>query len=155
MLLLSSIPNPPAHAHQDTMLHITPDGSLAGLPPQWRATRLHVDKAANGDILRLVISGRDFRRSFKPCVLRKLRRIRHVAVSGSWYHDLSSLPPYLHIDVSTETPGSDQHSFIPQHSITLSLTYGRILGAYEHTRSWLGFGRTRRLRDAQSCTAWR
>lgn len=144
-----------AHAHEDRGLRLAPDGSVLGLPPEWRDTRLHIEQADNGDIVRLSITGRGYRRVFHSCVLHKLRRIRSIVISGSWYHDVSSFPPYLNIDLSTGKIGADTIMSMPDHSITLSILDGRILGAYESTRSWLGYGRTRKLVDAHLCSGWR
>lgn len=144
-----------AHAHEDTVLRLAPDGSILGLPPEWRGTRLHIEQADNGDIVRLTISGRGYRRIIHSCVLHKLRRIRSIVISGSWYHDVSSFPPYLNIDLSTGQIGSDTIKFMPAHSIALSLVDGHILDVREYTQSWLGYGRTRMLVDPHLCSGWR
>jgi hypothetical protein len=91
-----------AWAHQDRILWIGPDGVILGLPSAYyETTRLHVafsdgDKGALQQ-LTFMSSGREA--SVQPCLLRLIPKgsLDRIFLAGSWYHEESLLPHYVHV----------------------------------------------------------
>src|SRR5262245_9726729 len=88
-----------ALAHQDRILSVRLDGGIPELPPAYQTTRLHVafSEGDAGALQRLTFmsSGREI--SLQLCLLRLVPKssFRQLFLTGSWYHDESSLPHYL------------------------------------------------------------
>jgi hypothetical protein len=90
-----------AFAHRDRILSVRADGVIPELPSAYQTTRLHV-AFSEGDAgtlqqLNFLSSGRET--SVQPCLLRLVSKgsFRHLLITGSWYHDDSILPHYLHV----------------------------------------------------------
>src|SRR4051794_15897387 len=91
-----------ALAHQDRILSVGVDGAIPELPPAYQTTRLHI-AFSEGDAgalqqLNFLSSGQET--SVPPCLLRLVPKssLRQLFLSGSWYHDVSTLPHYLVVE---------------------------------------------------------
>jgi len=82
----------PSSAHQDRIVTIE-DGTLSGLPKKYQPAYLDLDKK--------ILQIKNNRFNFPPCVSKYFPKNDQydVQITSSWYHDLSSLPPYLSISI--------------------------------------------------------
>lgn len=86
-------------AHKDRRLSLSTDGSIPELPAQYKDARLRIKLPdARGGTLAIVgfaSSGRET--EIKSCLWRHIRSksLSQVALSGSWYHERSTLPHYV------------------------------------------------------------
>lgn len=91
-----------ASAHQDRMFEITSSGDIEGFPPNYGPASLIVGEESEGNNLptvRLTIRGYSID---LPECLRMLFILppgQTIRATGSWYHDLKLLPPYLNLDL--------------------------------------------------------
>lgn len=97
-----------ATAHEDTVLPINPDGSLSGVPAEFGAVILNIEFAegdASRSVSRLELRINEKSLIFPACLsdILETKNIDTVKASGSWYHDESHLPYYLHIDFHDKT----------------------------------------------------
>ncbi|MGJ4947026.1 hypothetical protein [Bradyrhizobium sp. HKCCYLS20291] len=122
-----------AIAHQDVILSLGTDGTIPGLPPAYQATRLHLE-FSEGDAgslqeLRFLSSDRETR--VKPCLLRLVSKgsRRELFLTGSWYHEETIVPHYVHVEFR-DPPSSQQ---APDHisiSFLFSLRDSTLLGVW-------------------------
>lgn len=87
-----------AEAHVDSLLPIAADGSILEVPDEFGKVRLVVSGlGSEGAIIQLTIGKNST--ALPSCVSRliKSRTLKHVEASGSWYHNIDKLPPYLEI----------------------------------------------------------
>lgn len=83
-------------AHEETPLAVLPDGVLSGLPKSFGRVTLHVaHDSTPASILTFETGGHSF--TAPACLTRPIRTksLSSVEVSGSWYHQVSSLPHYV------------------------------------------------------------
>jgi hypothetical protein len=96
----------PAAAHRDRLLPLSPDGRLENVPADHGPASIHVRPAGNSGAppdVTVQLSGREVR---LPRCLARLFQVpvgEAMHVHGSWYHDLTTLPPYLVIDLPERT----------------------------------------------------
>jgi len=104
-----------ARAHEDTELHLSSDGSIRGLAPQYESTRLKIEYAddASGRPTKMTFISGGKQTVVERCVLQRLPAgsWRQLSLSGSWYHDKASLPDY--VGVQFETPGQSPNLPMP------------------------------------------
>jgi hypothetical protein len=109
-----------AGAHQDRILSIHPDGAIPELPSAYQTTRLHV-AFSEGDAgalrqLTFLSSGRET--SVQPCLLRLVPTgsFRQLYLTGSWYHDESIVPHYVHVAFLESRP-QDLQNYVGVHFV--------------------------------------
>jgi hypothetical protein len=112
-LLLACTLASTAMAHQYRRLTLSPTGAIPELPAPYAATRLRVEFKGQGRAARLAtivlsVPGRETR--LPPCLLAQIPPTSRKAIelSGSWYHDLSDLPPYLHLRLRPTNGGRNR-----------------------------------------------
>ena len=125
------LPISPSAAHQDTLFQRSANGSLGGLPHSYLPASLGVVKAGDGQLVNvtLVLSGQ---RNELPQCLAQLFDIpdpKKMTTSGSWYHDLSLLPPYLSINLPTQTA---ENGFYDGHSLLFNLKTADLIQVQRH-----------------------
>jgi hypothetical protein len=124
-----------ATAHEDTQLQLAVDGTIRGLPPQYKSTRLEIAVAdkTDGRPTEMTFTAGGKRTIIKRCVLERLPAgsWRQMSLSGSWYHgDMTRLPAY--VSVRFETP--NQSPTLPHPlgiSFLFSLKDARLIVAQE------------------------
>lgn len=97
-----------SYAHQDSVVLISPDGKLEGLPEQFQPALLEVEFSGTGrskrpSMITLTVGG--FSTVVPACAVQimKANGMELVGASASWYHTGSTLPPY--VNVSFLDPG--------------------------------------------------
>ena len=120
-LLLAGTLASGATAHQDRRLTLSPTGAIPELPAPYEATRLRVEfkgqgRAAPLATIALSVPGHETR--LPPCLLAQIPPTSRKAIelSGSWDHDLSDLPPYLHLRIR---PANGGHNRVGPEDIEL------------------------------------
>jgi len=92
-----------AEAHQDRRLTLSADGAIPELPATYAATRLHVDFNGPGvsslAALSLSVPGHALR--LPACLLAQIPAASKATteLTGSWYHDLDQMPPYVQVRI--------------------------------------------------------
>ena len=101
LMLLLAFSTLPASAHVDVILPLE-GGAIPGLPDAFQPARLDLTEAW----LQLGAT----RLEFPPCVAKYLSNERPLTLelTGSWYHDTTTLPPYLSLNL---TPKGRAHTF--------------------------------------------
>ena len=112
-LLLAATFASAASAHQDRILTLASDGAIPELPAPYAATRLHVEFEGRGrktrvSVIALSVPGHENR--LPRCLLAQLPPASRKAIelSGSWFHDLAELPPYLHLRIRPTNGGRNR-----------------------------------------------
>src|SRR6185312_11112122 len=101
----------PALSHEDRILPIRADGTIANIPAKFGPAKLQVSFSgpASGDapISAIVLSLGSHQTRLPLCVTGLLlsQNMRQVRATGSWYHNGAVLPYYL--DVTFFDPGQD------------------------------------------------
>ena len=122
-----------AMAHQDRRLTLSPSGAIPELPAPFAATRLRIEfkgpgRAARLATIALSVPGHETR--LPPCLLAQIPPAsrRAIELSGSWDHDLSDLPPYLHLRIR---PANGGHNRVGPEDVELlfSLRDARLISA--------------------------
>lgn len=132
-LLLAGTLASGAMAHQDRRLTLSPTGAIPELPAPYEATRLRVEFKGQGRAARLatiVLSVPGHETRLPPCLLAQIPPTSRKAIelSGSWDHELSDLPPYLHLRIR---PANGGHNHVGPEDIELlfSLRDARLISA--------------------------
>jgi hypothetical protein len=96
--LLLSVVSCVAFGHQDSILTISPDGKVAGLPSSFGAVTISIRGLESGNPLIEFSAGGNLT-AIQPCAaqLVRSRSLSQVDVSGSWYHKEDSLPYYVQV----------------------------------------------------------
>jgi uncharacterized protein (TIGR02246 family) len=120
----------PCHAHRDTFIMWNDDGTLERLPAEYQPAKLAVNFSSGPGSkpgirsFSLTISGKTT--SLPACLTNMVRSPGKQAVQllSSWYHDLTSHPPYLFI----EFHDSDPKAKLARKSVSFhfDLTTGRL-----------------------------
>ena len=142
-----------AQAHEDRFLTITKTGEVAGLPKQYGRVMVLASRNAEGDFTSFSIKNQRFNVRLNQCVLRHLRGITELRASGSWYHDLRTMPAYVSINFIKTRPSGNDYSGTGTE-ITFSLTDGQILMAQRKEKSLFGSPRGKVMQQAASCKDW-
>lgn len=88
----------PAHAHRDSMLTVSPDGSIGEIPKVLGPVSLVVTGLGTSTLaVRFSVKGQST--SLPSCVtqLIKTKLPTNMQITGSWYHDESTLPYYVSV----------------------------------------------------------
>lgn len=111
-----------AVAHQDRIFEIQSDGTLVGLPKQYTPATL---KWSSEPIpsLTLRIGGRE--NALPLCLTTKLALGKaEIRAHGSWYHERSTLPPYIAVEVIHE---KHMHGFFTGYTLLFNLDTSQLL----------------------------
>lgn len=154
IVLLGFLPGM-AFAHQDRILPIKPDGTLADLPAEYGPVRISIVRSRDNasEVRQVVLSSPKFRVSLNQCVIDLLGNVTHVEASGSWYHKPGRLPPYVSLDFYSDPydPGSRDNQY---SSVTYSLVDGRILMGTRMWKPLIGRPQGRIIDPADKCSQW-
>lgn len=145
-----------ATAHEDRILPIAPDGTLQDLPTTFGPVRVLIDRSASDprSITKVEISSRKFNVKLAQCVVAKLNSVAHVEATGSWYHDIDRLPPYVSLTFFSGRydPSSYRNEF---YSVTFSLKDGKIMYGQRASDPWWRHWRAIPVKPADKCSGWR
>ena len=125
---------PAAQAHMDTWLSLTPDGAVAQLPDRYQSTRIHLKFArdATARLQRLVFVAGGHETVIADCWLRLVPdgARESMKISGSWYHDLKRLPPYVQLRFDAPRQGRDPDT-APGFRSLFNLQNGQLMSVTE------------------------
>jgi len=127
----------PASAHEDRFLGVSPSGLITGLPAQYGPLRLDVRYSSNRNVKSVRFTSHKFSIALNRCVLEHLTHVKEIRASGSWYHDLSHMPPYISLQFLQRAPTQEDPNGLGI-SITFSLADGKILMADRRYDPWSG-----------------
>ena len=144
----------PASAHEDRFLGVSPSGLITGLPAQYGPLRLDVRYSSNRNVKSVRFTSHKFSIALNRCVLEHLTHVKEIRASGSWYHDLSHMPPYISLQFLQKAPTQEDPNGLGI-SITFSLADGKILMADRRYDPWWGGPRGKFTQRAASCNGWR
>ena len=123
-----------AAGHQDTTFRLLPDGLVEGVPEPYGPIHLWIDHHRPFPWLHRKISVRlqvrGTSRTLPGCIARlfDIPTALPIRLSGSWYHDLDSIPPYLYVELPQKLM-PDYSIF--GHSITFDLRTAAVLSVWE------------------------
>lgn len=154
IVLLGFLPGM-AFAHQDRILPIKPDGTLADLPAEYGPVRIDIVRSKDdaSEVQQVVLSSPKFRVALNKCVIDLLGNVTHIAASGSWYHEPDRLPPYVSLDFYSGPYDASSHDN-QYSSVTYSLVDGRILMGRRMWKPLIGGTRGRIIDPADKCSHW-
>lgn len=100
-----------AMAHSDTILQLSSDGHIRGLPPRYASASLKIEFAnqASGRPTKMTFISAGKQTIIERCLLERLPvgSWRQMSLSGSWYHDSETLPPYVSVQFNTPAQPHD------------------------------------------------
>ena len=123
----------PLLAHKDMKLPLSSDGTIERLPDEYQPAILKVSPASSCQncSTKVTLQIREKAIVFPPCIAKlfDLPDEERLQVSGSWYHDLNLLPPYILIRLPTKW-----HDFVffDGHSILIDIDTVSIIRIMEH-----------------------
>lgn len=98
-------------AHTDTILQLSSDGRIRGLPPRYASASLKIEFAdrESGRPTKMTFSSAGKQTVIERCLLERLPvgSWRQMSLSGSWYHDSQTLPPYVSVQFNTPAQSQD------------------------------------------------
>ena len=121
----------PCLAHQDRILKLDDYGQLEGLPPKYTPASLRIAFSPEGSdrppVISLELKVADKTTVVPVCVtgLVRTRSLKDVFVTASWYHDRSTLPHYVNINLYD--PGNEGADNRPGYSLLFNLTTARLI----------------------------
>lgn len=97
-----------AWAHKDRLLSLTSAGEIPELPTAYAQTRIHIEFAqaqpepSELKQFKFLSSGRET--NLGACLLKRvpMSTLSQVKLTGSWYHDETTLPPYVNISFAKQ-----------------------------------------------------
>ena len=119
-------------AHEDRIVTINADGSLAGIPAEYGPATLRVNFSQQGaggaSIESIDLTLGENQVHLPTCVngLINTREMSQIRASASWYHDEAILPYYLHFDFFD--PGyNDSRWANSGYTLLFNLRNGRLI----------------------------
>ena len=108
LLAVMLVGGSPSFGHQDMIFPISSTGELAHIPDIYGPVSVRVHREDSSDrskIVSVIIRIGEHRVDLPSCVsqLFSLPAGEEIHASGSWYHDRSSLPPYLNLALPRRT----------------------------------------------------
>ena len=139
----------PAHAHQDTLFPISPDGTLLQVPDQYGPIVLEIGSDGDPPVVGLRIGSRQI--DLPPCIaaLFSLPAGEAPRATGSWYHSRSTLPPYLNLQLPRQALES---GYFSGYSLLFNLETAELIEIREHTTSVDQRMSTRAIAPGEICT---
>jgi hypothetical protein len=118
-----------ARAHEDTILSVLPNGAIAGAPSQFGALFLTIDGVGTRNLRVSFMAGGRVT-TLLPCAIALVNTssVEGIQVSGSWYHDESTLPYYVNVRFLDpwRSPDPAERS---SYSFTFNLRTGGLIDA--------------------------
>lgn len=119
-----------AAAHQERRLTLAADGSIPELPSAYATTRLRIAFAHPGasPIASMAFEAGGHNTPVPACLLARLPALsaKDIALSGSWYHDLATMPPYVLVRIQPAAVGA-RPSPRDAYELTFSLVDATLL----------------------------
>jgi hypothetical protein len=87
-----------AHAHRDTKLPISADGSIEQIPKEFGPVKLLVAAlGTNAPFVTFSVKGQST--SLPACLTRHIKTtsLSDMKIAGSWYHDEATMPYYVNV----------------------------------------------------------
>ena len=117
--------------HQDAMLELESNGVIVGLPEQYSPATLEIEistEATEGPVKEIQIEIARNKLSVPKCIasMLKTNNASNILLSASWYHESSSLPPYININFYDPGYNSEKWSN-SGYSILFNLTNAKII----------------------------
>lgn len=113
------------------MLELKNNGVIVGLPEQYSPASLEIEispEATESPVKEIQVEIAHHKLRVPQCVTRMLKtnNASNILLSASWYHDASSLPPYININFYN--PGYNPEKWSNSgYSILLSLANAKII----------------------------
>lgn len=122
-----------ASSHKDTALQLRPDGHVSGLPKEFDPVRIRV--LGDPDEPRVSLHVRTQTVQLPSCIGSFFYppTRESVRAKGSWYHERSTLPPYVSLLLPSESPAGF-------YSLLISLETAELLEFSHHGRRSDGSG---------------
>jgi hypothetical protein len=144
----------PAYGHQDRILALEKDGSIADIPPSFGKATLVVDGLGTAAVT-VTLSIGSHTTTLPACMTRLIRTTGRgdIKLSGSWYHDETRLPYYL--NVTFLDPGSSAaRAYNSSQSFLFNLHNARLMRQerFDADRSGEG-GQISETRAPENCEA--
>ena len=152
--LLHVVPARLAYAHQDLIIELNRDGSLHGLPAKYEPASLVIPAGDYHEGQNVVLQLANHRVEFPEClsVLFAKASRRHIQLSASWYHDPTTLPYYLSIELPLRRRSGQ--GFFDGWSLLVALDTGELIEVNAVFESDDGMTqRGQKIDVAQFCTA--
>lgn len=118
-------------AHVDTVLQVSDDGTLSGLPDEYEPAHVRViwpvDETGVPSVS-IQFSGHAV--DLPVCIARlfAIADNEEIRVSASWYHKITDdLPAYANVDLPQETSSYWDQGAFSGHHLLFDLTDGRLL----------------------------
>lgn len=118
-------------AHQATGLTLEDDGTIVGLPAEFGPANLRITFSQKSDdppIQSIVLTLGKKSTSLPICVTGLLLSLdmKEIRISASWYHDKSSFPFYLQVELYD--PGYDVKQWAnPSYTLLFNLRTGKLM----------------------------
>lgn len=119
-------------AHQDTLLSVSKDGKIQGLPKEYEPAFLHIFKGGLFSSTSVKLEIKDHAVAFPTCISKvfSIPATERMTLSASWYHDLSRLPPYLAIYLPQRTSPKDT-SWFDGYTMVINLRTAEIISLHK------------------------
>ncbi len=103
-LLAAFVVGAPAWAHEDSHFSLASDGTILEYPDSYRPASLSIEDGGEELEPRVTLSTGGSTLALPPCLAELFVQPPDMepTLRGSWYHDLSTLPPYLVVDLPYE-----------------------------------------------------
>ena len=87
------------HGHQDRYLTIAADGNFEEIPSEYGPAYLKINDASDSGTPKVALQLGEKVVNMPECiaVLFVLSKGEKIRASASWYHDLSTFPPYINL----------------------------------------------------------
>ncbi|MGE5475253.1 MAG: hypothetical protein ACM3Q1_01230 [Bacteroidales bacterium] len=125
IIILLALLSHRADAHQDRVLHLTSNGAIIELPPEYQPATLVLDF---GRAIKLRLGNKE---TILPRCLVRLpttQELKDVQITGSWYHDENIIPYY--IEATFFDPGHSQNTWARSgYSYLFNLHTSRLIEA--------------------------
>ncbi len=114
----------PAYSHVDRIFKITQSGTLDGIPEEYAPVSINIDKKAISTSVTLRFGKNTV--TLPPCLtsLFKEPALSNLRAFGSWYHDLSDLPPYVNFELITRESG---YVWREGHALLFNMASGELI----------------------------
>jgi len=126
-----------AHAHRDRILSLRADGAIPELPAPYADTRLRIDYSTTsaGRVSQLSFTSGKRSTTVPSCLLALISRASPAGLrlTGSWYHERSSLPHYISVELRDAEAVQHQAGYTAQRFL-FSLEDARLLEVSTITR---------------------
>jgi hypothetical protein len=139
MLLVLMALSSTALAHKDMRLGLADNGGIQDLPDAYSPASLDIVFSKNGKppIASAQLTLGSSKLVFPRCLTEQLptTNLEQIALSGSWYHSGSRLPPYMSIRFHNPAAYGDNHYGNPEIDLLINLQTAKIIRLGGNTKT--------------------